>query len=294
MAVNVISVIMYKEMGLSNTELALYTSWMYLPWVIKPLWSPVVDSIATERKWIIITQLLCGAGLAGVAFTLPTSYWLQASIAFLWLVAFSSATHDIAADGFYIVALDSNKQALFVGIRSTFYRIGMIFGQGLLVMMAGWIQNGARFGNSDDAFALFSNTSVDFAWAVTFMTMAVIALILMAYHKFALPKADKDVEFENRQKLPLNKVLKNTAFDFWKTVKIFFSKKQIWAALLFMLLFRFPEAQLVKIASPFMLDEVGNGGMGLTTEFVGYENLTYASKVTVMTTETGPKRLARA
>ena len=98
MAVNVISVIMYKEMGLSNTELALYTSWMYLPWVIKPLWSPVVDSIATERKWIIITQLLCGAGLAGVAFTLPTSYWLQASIAFLWLVAFSSATHDIAAD----------------------------------------------------------------------------------------------------------------------------------------------------------------------------------------------------
>ena len=265
MAVNVISVIMYKEMGLSNTELALYTSWMYLPWVIKPLWSPVVDSIATERKWIIITQLLCGAGLAGVAFTLPTSYWLQASIAFLWLVAFSSATHDIAADGFYIVALDSNKQALFVGIRSTFYRIGMIFGQGLLVMMAGWIQNGARFGNSDDAFALFSNTSVDFAWAVTFMTMAVIALILMAYHKFALPKADKDVEFENRQKLPLNKVLKNTAFDFWKTVKIFFSKKQIWAALLFMLLFRFPEAQLVKIASPFMLDEVGNGGMGLTT-----------------------------
>ncbi len=269
-AVNVISVIMYKEMGLSNTELALYTSWMYLPWVIKPLWSPVVDSIATERKWIIITQLLCGAGLAGVAFTLPTSYWLQASIAFLWLVAFSSATHDIAADGFYIVALDSNKQALFVGIRSTFYRIGMIFGQGLLVMMAGWIQNGARFGNSNDAFALFSNTSVDFAWAVTFMTMAFIALILMAYHKFALPKADKDVEFENRQKLPLNKVLKNTAFDFWKTVKIFFSKKQIWAALLFMLLFRFPEAQLVKIASPFMLDEVGNGGMGLTTEFVGF------------------------
>ena len=269
-AVNVISVIMYKEMGLSNTELALYTSWMYLPWVIKPLWSPVVDSIATERKWIIITQLLCGAGLAGVAFTLPTSYWLQASIAFLWLVAFSSATHDIAADGFYIVALDSNKQALFVGIRSTFYRIGMIFGQGLLVMMAGWIQNGARFGNSDDAFALFSNTSVDFAWAVTFMTMAVIALILMAYHKFALPKADKDVEFENSQQLPLNKVLKNTAFDFWKTVKIFFSKKQIWAALLFMLLFRFPEAQLVKIASPFMLDEVGNGGMGLTTEFVGF------------------------
>lgn len=253
-AVNVISVIMYKEMGLSNTELALYTSWMYLPWVIKPIWSPIVDSLASERKWIVITQLLCGAGLAGVALTLPTSFWLQATIAFFWLVAFSSATHDIAADGYYIIALDSNKQATYVGIRSTFYRIGMIFGQGLLVMIAGWLKHSMSTAN---------------AWTITFLIMASISLLLMAYHSFALPKTEKKqsenlIEFESRN------ILITTLGDFLNTLKTFFSKPQIWAALLFMILFRFPEAQLVKIAQPFMLDSADKGGLALQTEFVGF------------------------
>ena len=136
-----VSVIMYKGLGISNTDIALYTSWLYLPWVIKPLWSPVVDILKTRRVWIWVMQLLVGAGLAGVALTIPTSHFFQYTLAFLWLLAFSSATHDIAADGFYMLALSEKEQAFFVGIRSTFYRISMISGQGLLVILAGVIQS---------------------------------------------------------------------------------------------------------------------------------------------------------
>lgn len=135
-----VSVIMYKRLGISNAQIALYTSWLYLPWVIKPFWSPFVDLIKTKRWWIISMQLLIGAGLAGVAFLIPAPFFFQATLAVFWLIAFSSATHDIAADGFYMLALDSSQQSFFVGIRSTFYRLAMIAGQGALIMIAGSLE----------------------------------------------------------------------------------------------------------------------------------------------------------
>lgn len=140
-AVMTISVIMYKRMGISNTDIALYTSWLYLPWIIKPFWSPFVDLLKTKRWWIVTMQLLIGAGFAGIAFTIPLPFFFQATLAFFWLLAFSSATHDIAADGFYMLALDTNKQAMFVGIRSTFYRIATITGQGILIILAGFLES---------------------------------------------------------------------------------------------------------------------------------------------------------
>lgn len=136
-----VSVIMYKRMGISNTDIALYTSWLYLPWVIKPLWSPVVDLFRTKRFWIVTMQLVIGAGLAGVALTIPLSPFFQYTLAFFWLLAFSSATHDIAADGFYMLGLSKHDQAWFVGVRSTFYRFAMITGQGLLIILAGYIES---------------------------------------------------------------------------------------------------------------------------------------------------------
>jgi MFS transporter, PAT family, beta-lactamase induction signal transducer AmpG len=138
-----VSVIMYKRLDISNTDIALYTSWLYLPWVIKPLWSPIVDIFKKKRNWILFMQLIVGAGLAGVALTIPVSNFFQYSLAFLWLVAFSSATHDIAADGFYMLGLSQRDQAWFVGIRSTFYRLSMITGQGLLVILAGFLETGS-------------------------------------------------------------------------------------------------------------------------------------------------------
>lgn len=140
-AVMTISVIMYKRMGISNTDIALYTSWLYLPWVIKPFWSPFVDLLKTKRWWIVTMQLLIGAGFAGIAFTIPLPFFFQATLAFFWLLAFSSATHDIAADGFYMLGLDTNQQAMYVGIRSTFYRVATIMGQGILIILAGFLES---------------------------------------------------------------------------------------------------------------------------------------------------------
>ncbi len=136
-----VAVIMYKRLGISNTDITLYTSWLYLPWVIKPFWSPFVDLLKTKRWWIVTMQLLIGAGLAGVAFLIPLPFFFQATLAVLWLVAFSSATHDIAADGFYMLALESSQQSFFVGIRSTFYRLAMITGQGILIIVAGSLES---------------------------------------------------------------------------------------------------------------------------------------------------------
>ncbi len=248
-AVMTISVIMYKKLDISNTDIALYTSWLYFPWVIKPLWSPFVDLIKTKRWWIYTMQLLIGAGMAGVAFTIPTSFFLQASLAFFWLMAFSSATHDIAADGFYMLGLSEEKQAFFIGIRNTFYRIAMITGQGLLVMLAGFLED--------------TTGRIPYAWSITFFVLAGIFLAACIWHRFILPYPKEDQERSD--------VTPRTIFsEFGKTFVSFFKKKGIIPALLFMLTYRLGESQLVKLASPFLLDSNEVGGLALSTSQVGF------------------------
>ncbi len=444
-AVMTISVIMYKRLGISNTDIALYTSWLYLPWVIKPFWSPFVDLLKTKRWWVVAMQLLVGAGLAGIAFTIPASNFFQITLAVFWLMAFSSATHDIAADGFYMLALDTNKQAMYVGIRSTFYRVATIAGQGLLIIIAGslesatglkpldikvnagpeysaaieipadsslvnpyaiaptdeytfditpsvinlgtgnisadsasmlrkfaveqntlngfiprestasvasgkeaswwsrsvsgplggWIKR--NFGEEkthsdvhqltgssklvevrltkapapgekmvlntsfrsgdksiflahgerieftsenwtkpafvlvqvdpkldDSATASFRGLSgnITFAWSITFFILAGFFIAVALYHKFILPKPDSDKGAKD--------VTPGTIFkEFFETFASFFRKKQVLIAIAFLLLFRFAEAQLVKMVTPFLLDPKELGGMGLTTGQVG-------------------------
>ncbi|GHT39364.1 MFS transporter [Bacteroidia bacterium] len=247
-AVMTISVIMYKRMGISNTDIALYTSWLYLPWVIKPFWSPFIDILKTKRWWIVLMQLFIGAGFAGIAFTIPLPFFFQASLAFFWLLAFSSATHDIAADGFYMLGLDTNRQAMFVGIRSTFYRIATIVGQGALVMLAGFLET--------------STGNIPFAWSITFFVLAGLFIAFSFYHKALLPKP----EAETRAVLTPQEIIK----EFTSTFVSFFKKPQAAAALFFMLTFRFSEAQLLKLINPFLLDPKDVGGLGLTTGEVGF------------------------
>lgn len=243
-AATTFALIMYKQMGISNADAALYTSWLYLPWVIKPFWSPFVDLIRTKRWWIWTMQSLIAVTLAGVAFCIPTTFFLQSTLALLWIVAFSSATHDIAADGFYMLALDDHQQSLFVGIRSTFYRIAMIIGQGGLVMLAGWLEK--RYG------------VIAKAWSTTFIIISLLFFAMAIYHYIILPHP---VEKEKD-----NDIIKG----FFGTFLDFFNKKQIWIALAFILSYRLGEAQLVKVASPFMLDPIDKGGLGLSTVDVGF------------------------
>lgn len=248
-AVMTVSVIMYKKLGISNTDIAFYTSWLYLPWVIKPLWSPFVDLIKTKRWWVYTMQLLIGGGMAGIAFTIPMDFFFQATLAFFWLMAFSSATHDIAADGFYMLGLSEEKQAFFIGIRNTFYRIAMLTGQGLLVMLAGFLEK--------------STGRIPFSWSIVFFILAGVFIALALWHKFILPRPVSDIQRTNVQPQTI-------LVEFGKTFVSFFQKKGIVAALLFMLTYRLGESQLVKLASPFLLDKHGVGGLELETAQVGF------------------------
>ena len=181
--VMVVSVIMYKRLGVSNTDIALYTSWLYLPWVIKPLWSPIVDIFRTKRFWIITMQLLIGAGLAGVALTIPAPNFFKYTLAFFWLLAFSSATHDIAADGFYMLGLTEHQQAYFVGIRSTFYRLAMITGQGLLIIVAGYLESSTGLGQIDLHVKTVNNSFVETTFNDSSITSLDGELRLLHYPK---------------------------------------------------------------------------------------------------------------
>lgn len=449
-AVMTISVIMYKRLGISNADIALYTSWLYLPWVIKPFWSPFVDLLKTKRWWVYTMQMLVGAGFAGIAFTIPIPTFFQATLAIFWLIGFSSATHDIAADGFYMLALDTHFQSMYVGIRSTFYRVATIAGQGLLVILAGSIESGtglkpaqfqvnagpqysnsiilpatdtsnaiqdssnvvqlsenidyefivtppvvnlstnnvsadsaailkkivhdyniqngflyaenknvnevktegmwakhisgplgrflkkhfgseisgADIGNKAGSLAVVQiklnkapvegetmvlNTTLDkgdkslavvqgdriefnsknwnkpayllvqadakltkstttlykslsgnikFAWSITFFILAGFFIAISLYHRFILPHPDTDKPTRDASASNLFK-------EFFATFGTFFKKKQIWVAVAFLLLYRFPEAQLIKLISPFLLDPREAGGLGLTTGQVG-------------------------
>ncbi len=242
-AVMTISLIMYKRLGLSNTDITLYTSWLYLPWVIKPLWSPFVDMLRSKRWWIMSMQILIAAALGGVAFTIPGPWWLQGSLCFFWLMAFSSATHDIAADGFYMLGLDQHEQAYFVGIRSTFYRIATIFSSGLLVGLAGALQVMTR--------------NIRYSWSLVFYLMAGLFIGLWLYHHWALPKPQEDGEKEK-------KTARDIINEFWQTLVTFFQKPQVWAGICFMLFYRMPEGLLAKVSALFLVDASHNGGLGLS------------------------------
>ena len=246
--VMIVSVVMYKKLNISNTEIALYTSWLYLPWVIKPLWSPFVEVFKTKRFWIIFMQLLIGAGLAGIALTIPSSNMFKYTLAFFWLIAFSSSTHDIAADGFYMLGLSSHDQAWFIGIRNTFYRFAILTGQGLLVILAGQLEN------------IYNDV---FAWSIIFAGLSFLFIVFAFYHKWALPKPTEDNELS---KLTIKKIIPNIVNIFIS----YFKKPQIIIAVCFILIYRFGEAQLVKIAPLFMLDSIEMGGLGLTTSEYGF------------------------
>ena len=244
----IVSSLMFKQLGISVADVTLYTSWLYLPWVIKPFWSPFIDLVKTKRWWLLLTKIILGAGLAGVGLTLNTNNFFRWSLAIMWLLAFSSATHDISIDGFYMLGLDEGEQSMFVGIRNTAYRIAMIAGQGGLLILVGQFEK--AFGSTVRA------------WSLGFMIAGGLMILLWLYHSYILPHPVADcttgVSGSNIMK------------EFGMTFVSYFKKPHIIPALLFILLFRFPEAQLGKIAPLFLVDSAAEGGLALTTSQVGF------------------------
>lgn len=259
--VNTVSVMLFTRLGVPNSTMALFTGMLYLPWVIKPLWSPFVDVIRTKRWWIITMQVLLSLAFVGLTLSIPhpdasliaageTPVSLfSVMLCLFWLTAFASATHDVAADGFYMLALEGRQQSFFVGIRSLFYRLASVFGQGGLIALAGRLE--IRSGN------------IPLAWQLTLLTASVIFALITLWHLFALPRVENEPLKEGRQSGA--DILRSFARSF----ATFFTKKGILLALLFMLIYRLPEAFLVKMLPPFLVQDSAVGGLGISTASVG-------------------------
>jgi PAT family beta-lactamase induction signal transducer AmpG len=242
-----VSVIMYKSLGINNEDIGIYTSLLYLPWVIKPLWSPFIDLYSTKRNWFLAMQLLISIAFLVVGLTIPTSHFFILSLAVFWVAAFASASNDVASDGFYMLALAKEQQSFFLGIRSTFYRLSMLTGNGLIVIIAGYLEQ--QYGDKTKA------------WSYTMIIIGLIMAVITIYNYFFTPKTETKTTGNELELTP--KVSFGTVFS------SFFQKKQIGLALAFILFFRLGESQLLKMLTPFLIDEKSVGGMGLTTQDVG-------------------------
>lgn len=262
--INMVTMVLFTQLGMSETDATLYTGWLYLPWVIKPFWGPIVDIVRTKRWWTVTMQICVAVGLGAIAFTLPLPNQQEIAaglpvstfmlcLFFYFITAFCSATHDIASDGFYMIALNTSEQSMFVGIRSTFYRCANVFGQGGLVILAGILQT--------------QTGDVALGWKYTVIICAIFFAIVSIYHAFILPApaADKAVGGD-AQKKSVGDIVK----EFSGSFVTFFQKKHVFLAMLFMLLYRLPEAQVVKLCQPFLLAPRYAGGLGMTQTEVGF------------------------
>ena len=250
-AVNTLTVLMYVNMGIGMKEMAFYTGWLYLPWVIKPFWSPFVDLIKTKRWWVLIMQFAIAICMGAVAIMLPSSFFFVLTLLVFWIMAFCSATHDIAADGYYMLELSAHDQAAYVGVRSTFYRIASVIGQGGLVIIAGKLEE--------------SIGDIPTAWAIVFGLLSLFFLSVTIYHSKFMP-------IPYRDKLSNKKSVGSIIIEFGHTFKTFFRKKYIWSAIGFMLLYRLPEALCIKLIQPFMASSHSQGGLELSTAQIGIIN----------------------
>jgi len=237
-----VSVVMYKQLGISNADIGLYTSFLYLPWVIKPIWSPFVDLNGTKRHWFLSMQLVIAIAFLAIGFTLPLTGFFVISLSLFWVAAFASATNDIASDGYYMIGLDQKQQSFFLGIRSTFYRLAAITGQGLIVIIAGYLEK--HYGDNTQA------------WSLTMILVGGVMVALTLFNLLTSPNTEQKPATDEKQ-------------DFFHVFRTFFMRKQIWIVLGFILFYRLGESQLVKMALPFLLDGNQVGGMGIDTDRVG-------------------------
>ena len=249
-----LSVVMYMQMGLTDAEVGLYTGWLALPWVIKPLWSPFIDLLKTKRWWVLTMQALIGASLAGIAFSIPTAFWFQATMCLFFLIAFCSATHDISADGFYMIELDDHNQAKYVGLRNTFYRLAIIFVNGMLVSLAGILQ-------------VVFRGQIRFTWALIFYGLAGLFIGLWLYHSRFMPRPTEDVHTK-RTLTEVTSELKKMFITFFQK----FDRRGTFIVMLFLLFYRFPEALLNTMTKTFMLRNNYAGGLGLSPQEYGLAN----------------------
>lgn len=246
----ILSSIMYKNFGVSNSQITLYTGFLYVPWMIKPLWSWFIDVYKTKRWWIYTMELSIALILVLFSATLYTDNFFFWSLLILWLCAFFSSSHDISADGFYLLALDSGEQAFFVGLQNLFYQAAKLFVTGLLVFISGYL-------------IVKTGHNLRLSWAIVILFAAIVSLIIGFYHKLVLPKNEETSTLSCYQG---SKLIKDIIVKF-------FQLDGVWITILFIMTFRIGESQLLKMAPLFILDSRKNGGLGLDNTYLGASNI---------------------
>ncbi|MEM7553988.1 MAG: MFS transporter [Cyanobacteria bacterium P01_A01_bin.84] len=254
MIINVVSTILYKRLGVSNEQITLWTSFLYLPWVLKMFWGPFIDTYSTKRKWLLTSTLAMCACLSVAAFSLQLPNYFFISLAAFTVGGFISATYDTATDGYYMLTLNPGQQAFFVGIRTFFYRLAMLFSSGFLVILAGNLEK--------------STENIPLSWTISIGVSAVLFAILFFFHAFILPNPEANIESSSATKTVV-------VIPWIDVFRSYFQQNKIAIILAFILLYRFGEAMLLKLASVFLLDKVEVGGLGLATEDIGVIYGTY-------------------
>ncbi|MGB2867385.1 MAG: MFS transporter [Bacteroidota bacterium] len=243
--VNVVSALMYKSMGLSDGEIAFFTTLVAWPWMLKPLWGPVLEMFKTKKYFVVATQFVGGVCFGLLALTLQLPDFFQWSLVLFALIAFNFATHDIAADGVYINVLTDKEQAQYVGWQGAFYNVGKILSQGVFVILAGRLER---------------TLGVAHAWMIVMGLFGAILVLLSLYHSRFLPSGGASSQVK----------AVGEAFQMFRdVVRTFFQKKYILWAVAFLILYRFAEGQAIKIVPLFMRATREQGGLGLSTEDIG-------------------------
>ncbi len=243
--VNVVSVLMYKSLGLKDAEIAFFTSLITIPWVLKPLWGPLLEMFKTKKDFVLFTQFFGGVSFGLLVLTLQLPSFFEWTLIFFALIALNSAIHDTAADGVYVNVLSDTDQAKFVGWQGAFYNVGKVLSQGAFVYVAGILEK---------------NIGIKPAWTVVMGAFGVILIALSIYHYKFLPSGGKAGSVKN---------FKEGYLTFLDVVKTFFQKKFIIWAIIFLILYRFAEGQAIKIVPLFMRAAREQGGLGLSTEDIG-------------------------
>jgi PAT family beta-lactamase induction signal transducer AmpG len=243
--VNVVSVLMYKSLGISDAKIAFFTSLVTIPWALKPLWGPILEMFRTKKDFVLATQFLGGISFGLLVLTLQLPTYFTWTIIFFGIIALNSAVHDTAADGVYISVLNATDQARYIGWQGAFYNVGKILSQGAFVLLAGILEK---------------KIGVKPAWTIVMASFGAILILMSIYHFRFLPSGGKAQNVTT---------FKEATNKFWDVVKTFFQKKYIFWAILFLFLYRFAEGQAIKIVPLFMRAGRGVGGLGLSTEDIG-------------------------
>lgn len=243
--VNVVSVLMYKSLGLADAQIAFFTSLVTIPWALKPLWGPLLEMFKTKKHFVLATQFFGGITFGLLALSLHLPSFFTWTLIFFGIIAINSAIHDTAADGVYITVLGEKEQAQYVGWQGAFYNVGKVLSQGAFVYLAGRLEK---------------SIGVVPAWTIVMGLFGVLLVLLSVYHWHFLPTGGRSSQV---------KTIKETLTTFWDVIVTFFQKKYIIWGIVFLILYRFAEGQAIKIVPLFMRAAREHGGLGLSTEDVG-------------------------